>query len=579
MPRVRSATGLVVIALLLFSAGRIAALGFHDPGDPAGLAARISDAMTEEELLGQVFFLGWQGVGPSPDILRWISSRGIGGVKIFPRNVADLRSLARDIAAMQDLAARGRFGIPLFVATDQEGGWVRQIKDETSISPGNLALGASGVPADAYQTGWYLGRELAALGINMDFAPTADVYSNPEASVIGPRSFGSDPSTTGLLSAAYARGMADAGVLCTAKHFPGHGSADQDSHGHLPRIDVSLEQLLGRDLIPYRILVREGIPAIMTGHLAFPRITGDLTPASLSAFFLRDVLRGRLGFKGMVITDDMEMEGVLADGMDTPQACRSAIEAGNDMILISHTPATQERTWNALIAEARSRPAFRALLKEAVRRILLVKIRAFRTPAGPAASAGGWPSGPFSPGAGPRPSAANPRLLIPAPGAREFFAQVSARAVTLVSGDRVPYRPGAREKILLAGQFPEFLSEGLKRYPAASTLLFPFLPFYSARPEDRAAVRAAADGSDTIIFCLANFNSLEVLKALEELGRRIIVISALSPVYLSDVPWVKTAVAVYGDGKDSFRAGFAVLAGDFPASGVLPVDFGRRESR
>ena len=128
-------------------------------------------------------------------------------MKIFPRNVSDLPSLARDVGEMQRLAARGRFGIPLFVATDQEGGWVRQIKDETSVSPGNLALGASGVPADAYRTGYYLGSELAALGINMDFAPTADVYSNPEASVIGPRSFGSDPSFTGLLSAAFARGM------------------------------------------------------------------------------------------------------------------------------------------------------------------------------------------------------------------------------------------------------------------------------------------------------------------------------------------------------------------------------------
>jgi beta-N-acetylhexosaminidase len=365
--------------------------------------------------------------------------------------------------------------------------------------------------------------------------------------------------------------MADAGVLCTAKHFPGHGSADQDSHGHLPRIDVSLDQLLGRDLIPYRILVREGIPAIMTGHLAFPRITGDLTPASLSAFFLRDVLRGRLGFKGLVITDDMEMEGVLADGMDTAEACRSAIEAGNDMVLISHTPATQEQTWNALIAAAKSRPAFRATLKEAVRRILLVKIRAFR----PSPSAGAAASA----GTGPGPSVANARLPIPAPGAREFFAQVSARAVTLVSGERVPYRAGAQEKVLLAGQFPEFISEGLKRYPGASTLLFPFLPFYGARPEDRAAVSAAAAASDTVIFCLANFASLEVLQDLRALGRRLIVISALSPVYLSDVTWVKTAVAVYGDGKDSFRAGFAVLAGDFAASGVLPVNFGRLEHR
>ncbi len=217
----RTARAILCAAFLLFPGLGASALGFHDPGDPAALAGRIAGAMTTEELLGQVFFLGWQGVGPSPDILRWISAREIGGIKIFPRNVSDLQSLARDVAGMQALAARGRFGIPLFVATDQEGGWVRQIKDETSVSPGNLALGASGVPADSYRTGYYLGRELAALGINMDFAPTADVYSNPEASVIGPRSFGSDPSTAGLLSAAYARGMADRRGSLHGKALPG----------------------------------------------------------------------------------------------------------------------------------------------------------------------------------------------------------------------------------------------------------------------------------------------------------------------------------------------------------------------
>jgi beta-N-acetylhexosaminidase len=556
----RIARAMVCMSFLALPLLGASALGFKDPGDPAALADRITTAMTDEELLGQVFFLGWQGVGPSPDILRWIGTRGIGGIKIFPRNVSDLQSLSRDVAGMQQLASRNRFGIPLFVATDQEGGWVRQIKDETSVSPGNLALGATGVPGDSYRTGYYLGRELAALGINMDFAPTSDVYSNPEASVIGPRSFGSDPSTTGLLSAAFARGMADAGVLSTAKHFPGHGSADQDSHGHLPRIDVSLDQLLDRDLIPYRILVREGIPAVMTGHLAFPRITGSLTPASLSPFFLKTVLRQKLGFKGLVITDDMEMEGVLADGMDTAGACRRALEAGNDMVLISHTPATQQRTWDTLAEAVRSKEGFRELLQASVKRILGTKIRYFRAGAESMQSA--------SPGRSP-----DIRLTVPAPGARDFFAQVSARAVTLVSGSRIPFRPAAKEKVLLCGQFPEFLSEGLKRFPGADTLLFSFMPFYRARPEDVATVRARALSCDTVVFCVANYNSLDVLQGLKTLGRKVIVVSALSPVYLSEAPWVQTALAVYGDSRDSFRAGFGVLAGDYPATGVLPVNF------
>jgi len=547
----------VAAALLLAApAAHLAALGFNDPGDPAVLAAKLAGAMTTEELLGQVFFLGWQGVGPSPDILRWIGTRGIGGVKIFPRNVSDLPSLARDIQSMQSLATRNRFSIPLFIATDQEGGWVRQIKDETSVSPGNLALGASGAPGDAYLTGYYLGKELAALGINMDFAPTADVYANPEASVIGPRSFGSDPSSTGLFSAAFAGGMKSAGVIPTAKHFPGHGSADQDSHGHLPRIDVSLDQLLDRDLIPYRILIREGIPAVMTGHLAFPRILGSLTPASLSPFFLQSLLRDKLGFQGIVITDDMEMEGVLADGLDTPTACLRALEAGNDMVLVSHTPATQELTWKALIAAAQSSNAFRAVLRESVTRIIATKLRYVRGRDAPL-----------------NPDPLTVRTQVPAPGAKDFFVQVSARAVTLIAGRRIPYRPARGEKILLCGQFNEFLAEGLRRYPGADTLLFPFSPFYGARAQDKATVRGRAAGYDTVIFCLANYNSLDVLQELKSMGEKVIVISALSPVYLTDASWLQTAVAVYGDGRDSFRAGFGVLAGDFTATGQLPVSF------
>lgn len=545
-----------LVSLLAFSAACAGGLGFFDPGSPSALAQSIAEAMTTDELLGQVFFLGYQGIGPSPEIQRWIRDHHIGGVKLFPRNVSDLTSLARDVALMQGLAELGRFHVPLFIATDQEGGWVRQIKDETSISPGNLAVGAGGVPRDAYLTGYYLGRELAALGINMDFAPTADVYSNPEASVIGPRSFGSDPSSTGLLSAAYARGMQDAGVITTAKHFPGHGSADRDSHGHLPRIDVSLSQLLDRDLVPYRILISEGVPAIMTGHLAFPQILGNLTPASLSPFFLQSVLRDRLGFKGIVITDDMEMDGVLTGGLDTPVACRRALEAGNDMVLVSHTPLTQARTWDALARVMGSDDAFRRAVQGSARRILELKLRYIRDGNAPC-----------------MPDPSRVKSLVPAPGAQDFFAQSATRAVTVLSRGRVPLGPADGKKMLLAGQFPEFLEEGLRRYPKAETFIFPFMPFYVARQEDRAALRARAGNYDTIVFCLANFNSLDLLKDLAGMAKKIVVISALSPVYLEEVPWVSTAIAVYGEGRDSFRAGFAALAGDFTPTGRLPVRF------
>ena len=259
---------------------------FFDNRDEAALIESIIEEMTDEELISQVFFLGYHGETPSNTIKRWITRKQIGGVKIFTRNVGDLKTLAQSVSEMQEYAVAGRFQIPLFIATDQEGGWIRHIKHETSETPGNLALGASGLPNDAFLTGYYIGYELRALGINMNFSPTTDVYSNPYASVIGPRSFSADPVNTAILSVAYFKGQQKAGIIATAKHFPGHGDASKDSHGHLPIISADLETLWSRELVPYRFLIKEGLPAIMTGHLAFPNILGDTLPSSISPMAL-----------------------------------------------------------------------------------------------------------------------------------------------------------------------------------------------------------------------------------------------------------------------------------------------------
>ena len=520
--------------------------------DPAGDPGALAEAMSDEELLGQVFMVGYLGQTPSPELLAWIR-RGLGGVKIFTRNVDTLEGLRGAVRTMQKETARARLGVPLFVSTDQEGGWVRHVKAGTSDTPGNIALGASGLPRDALLTGYYIGRELAALGINMNFAPTIDVYSNPSAAVIGPRAFSSDPRATALLALAYFRGLAASGVICTAKHYPGHGHADRDSHGALPVVPIGFQELWERELLPYRILIPEGLPAIMTGHLAYPRILGDLTPSSRSPYLVGEVLRGRLGFDGLVITDDMEMTGALGPGVDTPRACLEALQAGSDVVLVSHTPQLQERTWSFLLSRLASDPAFKARLRESARRVLKLKSRLFRDE--------GFP---LEPSGSP----------VPAPGAREFFAETALRSATLVKGERLPYAPGPGERLLLAGQFEEFLSQGLRRFPRADTLSFSYLPFYQALAPDKARLRQAAGAYDTIIFCLANYNSLEVLKELEPLAPRLLVISTLSPVHLREVPWVRTAVAVYGTGPMSFAGGFAVLAGDFPAEGRMPVGLG-----
>ncbi len=551
---------IIFTALLLCSIGPrdiSATPTFWDDGSEQEVVSAIISQMNDQELLGQVFMLGYVGQYPHLEFNNWIKNRQIGGVKIFSRNVKNLASLARDITNMQRSSMQGPFRIPLMVATDQEGGWVNHLKATTSKTAGNLALGAIGLLRDSYLTGYYIGQELREVGINMNFAPTIDIYSNPDASVIGPRAFSSDPRQTAFLALGYFRGMSRQGIICTAKHFPGHGAADKDSHGTLPVINISFAEMWERELLPYRLLIKEGLPAIMGGHLAYPEILDNNDPSSLSPYFSYQVLREKMGFEGVLVTDDLEMNGALVGGLTTADASQAALEAGNDMILIAHTPRSQEQAWNRLLRVIGKEPAFRQRIEQAVARILKVKWRAFR-------------------GENPVPLYPDPdqaARAIPSPESADFFWQNSVRSVTMVKDMNIPFLPGEDEKLLIVGQFPGFLEEGLERYPQADTFLFPYSPFYYSLDRYRSAIVLKTEDYDTVIFCLANFNSLEILKSLENSGKRILVISTLTPVYLREIPWVTSSIAVYGTSRESFKSGFGALIGDFIPEGKLPVKF------
>ncbi|HUV09131.1 MAG TPA: glycoside hydrolase family 3 protein [Spirochaetia bacterium] len=546
-----------VLAFLLFvlisPESQWALPSFFDELPDHELARSILDSMTPEELLGQVFFLGYIGKQPSEHVMRWIKDRHLGGVKIFTRNVASLTSLASSIEQMQSMALSARFHIPLLMATDQEGGWVRHIRSGNAVSPGNMAIAAGGIPEDAFLTGYYLGLELRYLGINMNFAPTVDVYSNPSAIVIGPRAFSSDPGQTGLFALAYFRGMRKAGIISTAKHYPGHGDTDTDSHGYLPEIQVTFETLWGRDLLPYRLLIKEGLPVIMGGHLAFPKILGNRQPSTLSPYFLVEVLRGKLGFEGVVITDDMEMAGVRRSERDLPEISLNALMAGNDMILLSHTPYLQDLTWQVLIQTIKQDPGFRERIKTAAERILRLKLRYLKKD---------FPI---------KPDVKSIAEKFPLHQAEDFFFNSACRAITLIKTKDIPYTPKPNERILLVGQVENFFREALKRFPGAEIYEFPYLPLEWSRQLDRQRVPELARNFDTVIFCLTNQNSLEVLKSLRSFRGKLLIVSTLTPVYLSQVPWVESAMAVYAMGSDSFRAGFSALLGEFEPEGKLPL--------
>ncbi len=563
-PRARASAlvaALVALAVpLAASDGRD--IDFNASLPPETLADALLEPMTDEEALAQTFMLGWVGADPSPLILEWIKERRIGGVKIFGWNTEDTDKLVRAVGSLQAAALASPRAVPLLVATDQEGGWIRHVKGATSETPGNMAIGASGFPRDAYLSGFYIGREIAALGVNMNFAPTVDLYTNPDSILIGPRAFGRDPVKTAVLGAAFAKGLEAAGVIATAKHYPGHGDTALDSHGVLPEIDASVDLLWERELVPYRMLAKEGIPAIMSGHLAFPRTPAGYEPASLSRWFLTDLLRKKIGFEGLIITDDLLMNGAAASAGSLSRAARRALEAGNDVIMLSKTPALDDPIWENLVEACRRDRAFRGRVRDAARRVLVLKIERLRAKNAP----------PFVP------DPAEAAKCVPDKEGAAFFLDLAVRSVTLVEGasgrdgdaEVFPLTAEKAGKVLLAGQFDDFFAAGKAAYPGAAQYRFSYAPQDRAAPSEKNALLRSARDADTIILCLANPASLELLQALRPLGRRVIAFSILSPVYLDKAPWVDGAVAVYSYARPSFIAGFSALIGRTAPRGELP---------
>ncbi|MBN2617781.1 MAG: glycoside hydrolase family 3 protein [Spirochaetales bacterium] len=517
------------------------------------LAQKITNEMTNEELLGQILMFSYEGDRVSAENLYWIRDKGLGSIKIFGWNASNLYNMVNTISRLQTEAEKHRFKIPLIVATDQEGGWVQHIRGNLSQTPGNLSLGATGNLIDSYNTGILIGNELREIGINMNFAPTVDVYINKNADVIGPRSFSSDPVEAANLALAFYKGMDKTRVISTAKHFPGHGNTDKDSHGTLPIIKSTIDELLARDLIPYELLFKENIPAVMMGHLGFPNITKKIEAASLSKEFVTDLLKDRMGFKGVAITDDLFMHGARVDGLTYADECRLAIEAGNDILLVSKTARQHQVIWDKLLTDMNNEETLRNRVKDAAYRVLKLKLDYLKN----------------EDRVTPAPKSENLEN-IPLQGTKEFLTNQAARAVTVMRDKNYPYLEKADESILLISNYTRFMNIGKEFYPTAKRSWITDSSSY-------AEIQQTATYFDTVIFCLTSKANLEVLKRLENYKGKLIVLSFLSPVYLDDLPWVDTFIAAYGQSDETMAAAFSVLVGQIPALGKFPLDFEKME--
>lgn len=302
--------------------------------------------------VGQRFMVGFGGHTASPDVKALIRDLGVGGIVLFARNVAGPEQVAELVRELQSAARDASHQRPLLIAVDQEGGRVARLKEPWTTWPAARAVGRVGSEETARQMGEALAVELSSCGIRYDFAPCVDVDTNPKNPVIGDRSFGDDPELVGRLGAAVIRGLQGNGVAACAKHFPGHGDTDVDSHLDLPAVDHSRARLEDLELRPFRMAIAAGVASVMTSHVLVRQID-DARPATLSPLVLGGLLRRDLGWAGVVVTDDLEMKAVAA--RFTPsQIAVLAAQAGCDLLEFCKTHDAQVEAIEALIRACES---------------------------------------------------------------------------------------------------------------------------------------------------------------------------------------------------------------------------------
>jgi beta-N-acetylhexosaminidase len=305
--------------------------------------------------IGQKLLLAFKGKDkPSEEIIHALREYRASGITLFrPFNVEDPSQLRQLTDQLQRLA-RGLRLPPLLIATDQEGGQLMAVGNGTTPLPGNMALGATGSSELARRAGEVLGRELAAMGINVNYAPCVDVNLNPNNPVVGIRSFGENPHEVARLASAMIEGIQSQGVAATAKHFPGHGDTVSDSHHGLPSLPHSLERLRTVEFPPFQASIKADVKMIMSAHLALPALDGaDAPPATLSRNILKNLLRKQLGFEGVIITDAMDMNAIRQGDYLGEDALR-AVNAGADLLLLTSDPSDQERVHKALTEAAQN---------------------------------------------------------------------------------------------------------------------------------------------------------------------------------------------------------------------------------
>lgn len=448
------------------------------------------------------------------------------------------------------LAERSPKGLPYLSFSDHEGGPLfTQRSFGATMMPGNMALGAADSEALAAEAAQASGRELAALGVHVDFAPAVDVNSNPKNPIIGVRSYGSEPARAAALGAAQVRGYAAGGVLTVAKHFPGHGDTAVDSHVGLPLVDRPRASFDLVELPPFKAAIAAGVPMVMPAHMMAPALGATDVPVTFSKTVLEGVLRGELGFKGVIVSDSLDM-GAVANSTPVPEAAVQSFLAGCDLLL---TGKTDYRAAHAhFVAAVKSGRVPLERLDASVARILAMKAK---LPAARPAS---------DPAAGPA-----------------VARRIAEAALTAVRGNPV-LKPQGGPLVLIAfrsksyaKELEAFAASLAKRFPGAEAVFLDAKP--SAEDAEKARAAAAKAGALVVGTYLWGATPPKEQSALASelfaLGKPSVHLSLMNPYDANSYPAAGAVLALYGPTPAMLEAASAALAGKLTLKGRLPVQF------
>jgi beta-N-acetylhexosaminidase len=529
------------------------------------------NSMALEQAVGQQFLVSFEGKqAPPKQFLEVLRRQHVGGVVLFRHknmgNLAELRGLT---SALQRAAAESGQP-PLLIAADQEGGQLIAV-DHTTPFPGNIALGAAGSDKLAYKVGRAIGKELSAVGLNVDFAPVCDVNSNPLNPVIGTRSFGEDPKLVASMSAAFIRGLQSSGIAATAKHFPGHGDTSSDSHRGAPMVKHSANRIRSVELVPFRAAVKSGARLVMTAHIVVPALNGGSNelPVTLSPEILRDLLRKKMRFKGVILSDAFDMHA-MEQGSGYVAETMAAVAAGIDLLLFNHDLARVEPACTNVIQAAHRGLLSADEIYASARRIMALKNWLKR-------------------------QRQEPLAVIGCKEHLQLAQEVARKSVTLVrdTARQFPLRIGSDQKIAVAIPRPEDLTpadtssyvkpqlaDALRQYhPQVDEFSFAL----NLSSSDIAALCERLAKYDAVILGTINATAhpaqAEMVKKLMKQRTRLITVALRMPYDLAAYPEAPAYVCTYSILPPAMEALAEALFGRIAFAGTLPVTIPKRSTK